>query len=30
MVSAWALLLGARLNAEVMADAGIKIEERQE
>jgi membrane protein len=28
MVSAWAMLLGARLNAEVMADSGPRIEER--
>lgn len=28
MVSAWALLLGARLNAEAMDHAGITIEER--
>lgn len=30
MVSAWALLLGARLNAEAMAASGISIEERRE
>jgi membrane protein len=30
LVSAWALLLGARLNAEAMADVGIAIEERRE
>lgn len=30
MVSAWALLLGARLNAEAMNDAGTRIEERHE
>ncbi len=30
MVSAWALLLGARLNAEAMDHAGITIEERDE
>lgn len=30
LVSAWALLLGARLNAEAMAHAGIAIEERRE
>jgi len=30
MVSAWALLLGARLNAEAMSDAGTPIEERRE
>jgi len=30
MVSAWALLLGARLNAEAMDHAGITIEERVE
>jgi membrane protein len=30
MVSAWALLLGARLNAEAMNDAGTEIEERHE
>jgi membrane protein len=29
MVSAWALLLGARLNAEAMADSGTRIEERR-
>lgn len=30
MVSAWALLLGARLNAEAMAASGIGIDERRE
>lgn len=30
MVSAWALLLGARLNAEAMADNGTRIAERRE
>jgi membrane protein len=30
MVSGWALLLGARLNAEAMNDAGTEIEERHE
>jgi len=30
MVSAWALLLGARLNAEAMSDAGTPIKERHE
>lgn len=30
MVSAWALLLGARLNAEAMNDAGTRIVERHE
>lgn len=30
MVSAWALLLGARLNAEAMAEAGAAIEELDE
>ncbi|QNE33195.1 YihY/virulence factor BrkB family protein [Sphingomonas sp. NBWT7] len=30
MVSAWALLLGARLNAEAIADAGIHIRELSE
>ncbi|WP_332784073.1 YihY/virulence factor BrkB family protein [Sphingomonas sp. PB1R3] len=30
MVSAWALLLGARLNAEAMDDAGTRIKEHRE
>ena len=30
MVSAWVLLLGARLNAEAMARSGISIIEREE